>query len=465
MSPAAASSSPQVYGAMYDSLTTLGPDAAVLPRAAEKWQQVDPLTWRFTLRKDLVFSNGDKFTADDVEFTVNSMVSERWPQNTGLPNVTGAKKIDDYTVDYITKVPDASVLVGNAGLWIVPKNYYETVGKDGFAAKPIGTGPYDLVEFRTADIAVLKLKTTPHPFRKPVATQLTFRSITEQTQMTNGLKTGDLQIVLGQLAPDQINLMEKNGAKVDSRMTGANGLLFSQPEAIQRNTPLTNKTVRLALNYAVDKEAIAQKIYSGRAQPIGQISVPSSPGWDPNVKPIPYDPAMAKKLLAEAGYPNGFKLPTGIEFTPLTGNANMMVAVQSYLKDVGVEADVTQFELAPFLDKFYGRNNAAKGDLFMFSTGDTNTFATGMYQYFTCNKPVHWWCNPDLDKYFALSASEPDVKKRGELMRKAIATLRDDVGVLFLVNVPHVVVYTGKVKNFDRRSDTGYDFDSVYLVE
>ncbi len=212
MAPASSASNLQAYGSMYDSLTGLGPKAVVEPAAAEKWSQVNATTWRFNLRKDLTFSNGDKLTADDVVFTVNTLLKERWPQVTAVPNLTEAKKVDDYTVDLVTKVPDASILPGGAYLWIVPQKYYESVGKDGFAAKPIGSGPYELTEFRTADVAVFKLRSTPHPYRKPNAQILTIRSITEQTQMTAGLKTGELDIVQGQLGPDQVSLMEKNGA-------------------------------------------------------------------------------------------------------------------------------------------------------------------------------------------------------------------------------------------------------------
>jgi peptide/nickel transport system substrate-binding protein len=397
------------------------------------------------IRKDLVFSNGDKLTADDVEFTAKLMLSERLPQIAQFANLTDVKKVDD---------------------WIMPKKYYEQVGKDGYAVKPIGTGPYELSEFRTADIAVFKKRTTEHPFRKALAPQISFRSITEHTQITNGMRTGELDFAIGQIGPDQVNIMERDGSKVQVRYSSVNTLLISQPESKLRNTPLQDRNVRLALNYAVDKEAISKTIYGGRAQANGQLAVPSSPAWDPNVKPFPYDPAMAKQLLAQAGYPNGFKLPVGIEYTPLTGNPNLLLAVQSNLRDVGIEATITSFELAPFLDKFYGRNNVvAKGDLMALSTGDGNGFATTIKGWFTCDKPVHWWCAPEFDRYMNEAAGEPDITKRGPLMQKAAAAMREDVGLLFLINGPGFYVSRANMRGFDIGDGGFFNFDSAYRIE
>ncbi|MFN8533534.1 MAG: ABC transporter substrate-binding protein [Dehalococcoidia bacterium] len=470
MSPEASNSYIAVYWSMYDPAMTLNEKMDVVPWAAEKWSQVNPTTWRITLRKDMVFSNGDKMTADDLEFTGKLMLETRTPQITQFGNLTEVKKFDEYSVDFITKIPDASVLPAMGYLWIMPKKYYESVGKNGFAAKPVGSGPYDLMDFRSADIAVFKKRATAHPFRKPQPEELTFRSITEQTQMIAGLKTGELDVVIGQLNPDRIQSLTDQEATVLSRLSSVNTAVFSQTENQSRNTPLTDKRVRLALNYAVDKEAIAKNIYRGFAKPTGQLSVPDSPSWDPNVQPIPYDPAMAKKLLAEAGYPNGFKLPIGMEFTALTGNVQMITAIQSYLRDVGVEAAVTEYELGQFLDKFYGRAGQTKGDIFFTGTGDGNGFATTIYGYYTCKKPLVWWCNPAFDTNMEAAVGEPDITKRGALMRKAIATLRDDVGLLFLFLTPSFIIHRPTIKGWtwgaaDWGSQGFYNFDRAYRVE
>jgi peptide/nickel transport system substrate-binding protein len=354
-----------------------------------------------------------------------------------------------------------------AYLRIMPKQYYNAVGKDGFAAKPIGSGPYDLVEFRANDIAVLKKKTTAHPFRNALPTQLTFRAVPDQGQLVNGFKTGDLDVLIGQITNDRIAELTKNDAVVQYRLTTAAVALFSQPENQLRQTPLTNRTVRLALNYAVDKTALAKLAFGDYAKPSGQIAVPSSPAWDDAVQPIPYDPAMAKKLLADAGYPNGFTLPVGIDFTPFSADATWVQVIQSNLRDVGVTTPVNSYEFAAFLDRFYSRNGQSKGDIFIYNTTDGNGFATSTYGGYTCNKPpaAIYWCNPEFDKNMEAAVGEADIAKRGALMRKAYSVFRDDVSHLFLFSTPNFIFLSPKIKGFVWQSDNFYDYDSVYRVD
>jgi len=465
LSPESSASNIALYAAMYDPLVFLDGKKNVIPWAAEKWGQTSPLVWRFNLRKDLTFSNGDKLTAADVEFTLNTIVDKKWPQTSQMNGLTGAKMVDDYTVDVMTKAPDASVVPGLLFAWILPMKYYNTAQKEGFATKPIGSGPYELTDFRPNDVAVFKKRSVEHPFRKVVATDLSIRSIVEQTQMQSGLKTGDLDIVTGLLRPDVVDQIAKTDAKVDFRTASNISALFSQPENIQRNTPLTNKTVRLALNYAVDKEAIAKNLFKGYAIATGQLSVPDSPGWNEDIKPVPYDPAMAKKLLADAGYPNGFKLPTGIEFTPQTVDPNIALAIQANLKDVGVDAAVTPFELAAFLDKYYGRNGQTKGDLFIQSTGDTNGFMSQAQGLYSCDIPLVWWCNRDFDKNMQLANAELDLSKRGPLMQKAVRAFYDDVMDINLIISSTFIITGPKLRGFVWENASAFLWDNAYKID
>ncbi|MCS6803309.1 MAG: ABC transporter substrate-binding protein [Dehalococcoidia bacterium] len=464
LSPESSAANIALYSAIYDSMVWVDGKFNVLPRAAERWTQPEPTTWRFTLRRDLTFSNGDRLTAADVEFTLNLIVETRMPQMSQLTNLVGAKMVDDYTVDVMTRVPDASVVPGLLYAWIMPRNYYRSVGKDGFAVKPIGSGPYELVEFRANDIAVFRKRPTEHPYRKPIITDLIIRSITEQTQMVSGLRTGELDVVQGLLSPDIVEQIARTDAKIEYRTTSNISALISQPEMRMRDTPLQDKRVRWALNYAVNNEAIANTLFKGYAIPSAQLSVPNSPGWNDDLKPV-YDPAMARRLLAEAGYPNGFRLPVGIEFTPQTVNPNLAAALQADLRAVGIEAAVTPYELAAFLDKYYGRNNQVKGDLFVQSTGDTNGFMTHAQGLYSCNNALHWWCNPEFDRLMQLANAELDVAKRGELMRRAVRVLYDDVAHVHLIISSVFHITSSKVRGFVWDNPAFFTYDDVYKVE
>ncbi len=276
-------------------------------------------------------------------------------------------------------------------------------GTQQFGVKPIGSGPYELTEFKPGDSISFRLRTAAHAYRKPIATELRFRAIPELAQQINGLRTGDIDIVTqSSFTADHVDQLQRADLVVVNKLVSNVTALFSQPEAEARNTPLKDKRVRTALNYAVNKDSISQALYKGVAQSVGQLGVPESPFWDPSVRPYPYDPAMAKRLLADAGYPNGFKLPVGIEYTSQTVNPQLILALQGALKDVGVEAEVNGMEFALFLDKYYGRNGQNKGDLFVQSLGDINgMFSEGRGRYDCARKDFEiWWCNPDFTRLY-----------------------------------------------------------------
>lgn len=467
MSPESAASFNDIYATIFDSALWLDNKYDIVPAAVEKWTQTTPTTWRFTIRPDLVFSNGDKATAADLAFTAQLMLDTKTPALTNFGSLAEVKLVDDRNVDFVTKTKDASVLSAMSSIKVMPKAYYTSVGKAGFAAKPVGSGPYELADFRAGDQVVVKKRAAEHPFRKVVLTQLTFRSITESGQMVNGFRTKDLDVVIGSLNIDRLNELKKADGVVYPRNATYQQVQFPSAEAQARQTPLTDRRVRLALNYAVDKATIVRAVYGEYGQPIGQLAAPNSPSWDPTVQPIPYDPAMAKRLLAEAGYPNGFTLPAGIDFSPTFGDANVVLAVQGYLKDVGVIAQINTLESGVFIDKFYVRNGQTRGDLFINTGTDSNGFASALYGYYSCDRPPAniSWCNPKFDQLMQQANAEADYQTRSTLLRQAISVFREDVTQLFLFVIPTFEVLQPNVRGFVGPQNLVFNYDLVYRVD
>jgi peptide/nickel transport system substrate-binding protein len=452
---------------MFDQVITFDKDFNIIPQVAEKWEFKDG-NWRFSLRKDMKFSDGSPLTADDVAFSVNNIATRNLPQRTYLPTITEAKVVDQYTVDVFSKNPDVTILNGMAWVYVLPKAYYEKVGKDTFQNKPIGSGPYENVEFTPSQFARFKLRSEKHPFRSPIATEMIFQTVPEQSAVASGLRTGDIDLTAHvTFSVDQADALKKDGVGVLTLLASNITALASQLENQQRNTPLADKRVRIALNYAIDRDTIANNLFKGQAIAVSQLSIPSSPFWLPDVKPIPYDPAKAKQLLAEAGYPNGFKLPVGIEYTPSSVNPQLPLALQGYLKDVGVDAPVTSYEIAAFLDKFYGRNGQNKGDLFMTSAGDANGTGSSWRGTYDCDKPgfAVWWCNKEFNQVFDQALAEPDAAKRTALLQKAHRIFLDDVPELWLVVVPLYVAYGAKIQGVEYTTPVVWRYDNAYRVD
>jgi peptide/nickel transport system substrate-binding protein len=466
LSPEVSSSNIPYFSALFDPMVTLERGFKVVPQIAEKWEYRDG-AWIFTIRNDVKFTNGQPLTVEDVTFTINLIAEKNLPQRAYLPNLAGARALDARTVEVSGRVPDISILNGMAWVFVLPKAYYEQVGQREFQTKAIGSGPYEVVEFRPSDLAVFRKK-AEHPFRKVVATELRFQTVPETASVVSGLRTGDIDATSHvTFAVDQVEAMKRDGVRIASLDGAFVFALASQPENRDKNTPLTTKLVREALNYAVDKEAIARALYRGYAAPSGQLTITSSNLWLKDVQPWPYDPAKAKQLLAQAGYPNGFKLESGIDFTPTSVNPQLALALQGALKDVGVEAPLNSHEIAVFLDKFYARNGQQKSELFLIVSGDANGMGSALRGNFSCDKRGYevWWCNEEWNRLFDQSLSEPNEQRRAELQQRAHRALLADVPGIFLLTTPLFVASGPKIENVELTTPLVYRFDNVYRAQ
>ncbi|GIW09404.1 MAG: glutathione ABC transporter substrate-binding protein [Dehalococcoidia bacterium] len=467
LTPEGAATSITLASFQFDNLVNLDANYTPRPSAAEKWELLpDNSAWRFTLRKDLVFGNGEKATAEDVVNWIQVLLQPS-PANTvgnQLLFVSGAKVVDDYTFDILLKQRDYSTPYMGVNIFVVSKKALEQAGglkELSVNPKGAGTGPYEFVEYRQGDQIVYRLRSTPHPYRKPIATEIRYRIIPEPAQRVNGLRTGELDVALAVQSPELVEAAKRDGVKVDAKPDSYANIIFDQKNVA--NTPLADKRVRQAMNYAVNKEGIAQTLYRGYGVPIGQLGAPGAFNYNENVKPYPYDPAMAKRLLAEAGYPNGFKLQ-GLDFAQLE-NAALFQAVQSNHRDVGIEYEIVPNEFATYVQIALGQRPRKE----MISAGGNNPngIFTFSWQFLKCDRPPSLviWCVPEMDRLLSLAYQEPDVAKRQQLLKDAAKAWADEVPMVFLIATASFVLTGPKVEGFSRDVPAYYTLDSVYRVE
>jgi peptide/nickel transport system substrate-binding protein len=230
---------------------------------------------------------------------------------------------------------------------------------------------------------------------------------------------------------------------------------------------LRDKRVRLALNYAVNKQAIADGLYGGLAKPTGQLGAPGNLFWDDSVQPIPFDPARAKQMLAEAGYPSGFSLPVGLGFSSALHPADIAAAIQADLRNVGVEVAVSNHQLTVYSDKMYARSGNQKEDLFLTSLGDPSGTFSAYRGFYDCGKTGFevWWCSPEFNRLFDLALQEPDAAKRAALMRDSNRALREDIPAVWLVIREATNAVSPKIKGFEWDTPLQFNFDAVYRVD
>lgn len=294
---------------IFDGLVTRTVDGDVVPEIAESWTQPEPTVWEFKIRPGVKFHNGDPMTVDDVVFTFQRIMSETGVNGKQSPRLgllgptTAVEKADDSTVRFTLKEPSPVFLQLLVHTQIVPQKYLTEVGDAVFAQKPIGTGPFKAVSVKLDSEVVLEKFADYYggsPDLPPVGPaqldKVVFRMLPEPSTRVAALKAGEAQII-EDLPPDMEADIASDANLTVEKASGTRSYM------IELNVKsLDDVRVRQALNYAVDWDAILEAIYHGRAHRLATSFLPSGFGYDPDLKPYPYDPEKAKALLTEAGY-------------------------------------------------------------------------------------------------------------------------------------------------------------------
>jgi len=332
------SSGTSVVSLLHDGLAHKGNDSKIYPAVAKSWE-IDP-NWKymkFFLDERATFSNGEPVTAEDVKFSIERAMRKElrfvWGGE-ARRCIDRVEVLDKHTVIMYLKMPYVSFLERTAQtLGIVPKAYVEKVGDGGFAKNPIGAGPFKLVDMKQ-DRYVKVVARKNHYRKTPSVKEVELKYVQETSTRLAILQAGEADIVMVPYA--HIDLIRKNpNLKLTwSKYGNMRTLLFFAMAFPDKKSPWHDIRVRKAAAYAIDTKLIASKIYKGGAQADGNIVAPYHPGYDTNLKPHPYDPEKAKKLLAEAGYPDGFD--TKIHNTVLYKMDAQ--AVQASLAKVGIRA-------------------------------------------------------------------------------------------------------------------------------
>jgi peptide/nickel transport system substrate-binding protein len=337
--------------AFFDSFWFYNPETLTYePALAESCEASDDYTtFTFKLKPDLVFSNGEPVNADAVVFSYATLSNPviAWP----YPGEDEVKvtKIDDLTVQMVTAVPTPNWCI-NAPSDIIPPKYTQEVGLETFLTKPVGTGAFIVQEWvRGSHVTGYA---NPNYWRKgyPKVAKITFKFITDSATRIAALKTGEVDVITRLNAEEADTL--RNDAKINVVEYPVNRVYYVAFNNLTTGvgTPIEKKEVRLALNLAVDKQAIIDALYNGKGRVPTGFCTSGDICYDESLEPIPYDVDKAKELLATAGYPNGFPIDMACMDSAFSHSNEVCEAVVGYLADVGVIANVEWMESGRFWD-------------------------------------------------------------------------------------------------------------------
>jgi peptide/nickel transport system substrate-binding protein len=400
--------------ALHDALIKPLPGNDRAPCLAESWNESeDGLVYEFKLREGLKFHNGDPFTADDVKFSF-----ERYRGASAKllhDRVKAVEIVDPHRVRFVLHTPWPDFMVfyaspATGAAWVVPKAYIEKVGEDGFRRAPVGLGPY---RFSRMDPGVaLMLEANEQYWRKkPSIKQIVVMGVPDRTTRLAMLKTREADIgylMVGVEAADIRDDPKLRLAKVIAPATW----WVEYPEQWNPKSPWHDRRVRLAATLAVDRQGINEAERLGFSRLTGSI-IPSGMEFALPIEPYPYDPAQAKRLLAEAGYPNGFDAG---DLTPLPPFATMGEAVASDLAGVGIRTRVRSMERATFMEAW--RSKRLGGVTVTVSAAPGST-AVRLESFVISGAPyASGGGYADIDELFAQQANERDRTKREAMLHR-----------------------------------------------
>jgi peptide/nickel transport system substrate-binding protein len=407
--------------AIHDALVKSMPGQALAPSLAESWTvSPDNLTYEFVLRKGVKFHNGDPLTAEDVKFSY-----ERYKGAGAGPfkaRTAAVDIVDPHRIRFRFKQPwpDFLTFYGTPATgagWVVPKKYVEKVGDDAFKKAPVGAGPYKFVSFNPG--IELVLDAFDGYWRKtPSVKRLVFRAILEEETRLVALKRGEVDIaysIRGALAEE---LQRTPGLTLKPNYPPGTFWLAFPEQWTDPKSPWTDRRVRLAANHAVDRQAINKAETLGFSKITGSI-IPSSFEffWQPPV--VSYDAARAKRLLAEAGYPNGFDAG---DYYCDASYANLGEAVVNYLKAAGIRVQLRPLERAAFIAQ--NREKKLK-NIIQTASGAAGNAATRLDAFVAAGGTFTYGSYPDIEGLVKEQAGENDPKRRAEILQRIQQMIHD----------------------------------------
>lgn len=410
---------------MFDTLVTRDADGNLAPCLATSWEAISDTTWRFKLREDVYFHDGDHFDAEDAKFSLDRLNAEETASPIAeLKNLDHTDIVDAYTIDLTFKAaepiaPNKCVMFGGV---MISKEYTQAHDADFLAKNPNGTGPYKFVSW-VKDSEVVMEKNDAYWNAAPAYDKLIFRVIPNQADMMAALMTGEIDIAPS-ITADLANSIAGNAAL---KVVNADWIrtFFISLDTIG-SQPLSDKRVRQAVNYAIDKQAIIDAIYSGYAKQVSTIIPAQNFGFDPECPSYGYDPEKARALLKEAGYENGFE----ITFDANSAELTEIQAICGFLEDVGIKVNLNVVDSSTLTSL---RTSKTAHEMYYCGNTGWTMDALSNYQSFAAQDRRYARGGSDeLDALVVTEETNVDPQTRLDAFKTAQALMQDEAYFVYL---------------------------------
>lgn len=448
---------------MYDGILTRDANMKVVPQIAESMVQVSPTVYDFKIRKGIKFHDGSDLTADDVKFTIDRITEDGGmgngqtsPRQSLMGPVAGTEVIDGDTVRITLKEPWPILPAMLPFEEVVSKAWIEKVGNEGAATSENGTGPFKLAEWRKGDAIIMDRfdeyyggSTEIPPAGKACVDRVIFKIIPESASRVAALLAGDVDII-NELPPFSVKQVENNPDTVVMKVNGTRSFFIAMN---MQGKYFADRRVREAAAHAIDKQLIIDKILGGNAAPIEGILSPDAFAASTDLHKYSYDPELSKKLLAEAGYPDGIDITMDVE----GAFKDTAEATASLLSKAGFHTKVVVGEGAQLSEKWRTKGGEKTGDMYFTSWGN------GSLDPFDIFTPTHktndrgnsaGYSNPEVDKLLDEAAVEVDTVKRAGMYHQAEVIVNKDLPYIYLWVPADLYGVSKRVKGWEPSADS-----------
>lgn len=417
-------------GTVYETLVKVGTKGEYEPALAVSWRILDNSTWEFKLQPNVKFHNGESLTAEAIKFSLDRCltVANKCPRRGQLEVIHNVQVVDSMTVRISTVTSFAALPSALLFGFIVPPRAVQSDPR-ALEKQAIGTGPMRLVEWQRGQRAVFD-RFPEYWGKKPSIDGITYRPIPDEIARIAALQAGEVHMVTA-MPPDMAPVLQRN-PKTALLRRGARQIYVGLDATGVNHKATADTRVRQAMNYAVNKDVLIQKILLGNAESNIGGMFPQAPGFDTNLKPYPHDPERARKLLADAGYPNGFEIP--FHFVPgIEGSMKTKEVVETLASDlakVGIKVHLQQMEAGAFWDLYHGK----KLTMFVLTWG-TSPEAGLYYRTLLHSKTRgYYYRNLKTDELIDSWFAALDQQKRVDLGRQLQRHVNEQAPYIFLYN-------------------------------
>jgi len=444
---------------IYDKLLRRSPTGDIEPCLATSYELLNDNHWRFHLRKGVKFHNGYPFTAADAKFTIERIMD---PKNkcryrSRYLSIDKIVAVDDYTMDVITKQPDPMIASEFAAFpCIVSKKWVEENEAKKLGKQAMGTGPFKFVSWKRKDRLVLDAN-TEHFMNVPKVKKLVFRPIPEESARLAELQAGGVHIITN-VPPFLIPQLKKNPTTTYQNVLSLRSMYMGMDTLATE--PLKDKRVRLAINYAVDKELIIKGLLKGLGKPMGIGAPLMAKGLDKSIKPYPFNPEKSKTLLKEAGYGDGFELELYSPSQRYPMDKEVTQAVADQLGKVGIKCKVNVLETQKYFKGFAGHT---LGGLMFLGLGYTQWDIQSIIMTVNPKAPFSYYHDPKMTELVEQQQSLMDIEARYKVAQKLQRLMHEAAVNLELYNQENTYGLSSQIQGFEARPDDFMDLWTVSL--